>query len=122
MLAPHAPVRARVLPAGVGRKGTYLYNLPESQSGHKYLGVPSVSARFGTDPFVWNWAMWLTARLVPRALLADRQFVRSFARLADPLVRAVDKVAGEVVVSCGGGCVLIDPCAVGSWRARAVQS
>jgi len=21
--------------------------------------VPGVSARFGTDPFIWNWAMWL---------------------------------------------------------------
>ena len=28
--------------------------------------VAGSSARFGTDPFFWNWAMWLVARLVPR--------------------------------------------------------
>lgn len=28
-------------------------------SARKYLGVEGVSARFGTDPFFWNWAMWL---------------------------------------------------------------
>lgn len=85
--------------AGVGRKGIYLYNLPETVSAYKYLGVPSVSARFGTDPFFWNWAMWLTARLLPRSLLNDREFVKKFAALSDPFVRAVDKWAGEAVVS-----------------------
>ncbi|KAG2451617.1 hypothetical protein HYH02_003398 [Chlamydomonas schloesseri] len=82
---------------GVGRKGVYLYNLPEVVSGHKYMRVPDVSARFGTDPFIWNWAMWLTARLVPRNLLNDRNFVKSFAKLSDPFVRNVDKVVGEAV-------------------------
>lgn len=57
-----------------------------------------MSARFGTDPFFWNWAMWLVARLVPRSLLQDRAgFVRSLAALVDPMVRAVDKVSGEAV-------------------------
>lgn len=82
----------------MGRKGTYLYNLPETVSAYKYLKVPAVSARFGTDPFIWNWAMWLTARLVPRSLLNDRQFVKAFAKLSDPFVRSVDKVVGEMVV------------------------
>lgn len=87
------------LPPGVGRKGVYLYNLPEVVSGHKYMRVPDVSARFGTDPFIWNWAMWLTARLVPRSLLNDRNFVKGFAKLSDPFVRNVDKIIGEAVVS-----------------------
>ncbi|GIL68555.1 hypothetical protein Vafri_21811 [Volvox africanus] len=82
---------------GVGRKGLYLYNLPEVVSGHKYLRVPDVSARFGTDPFIWNWAMWLTARLIPRKLLNDRAFVKRFAALSDPFVRNVDKIVGEAV-------------------------
>ena len=51
---------------GVGRRGCYLYNLPETESCFANLGVPSVSARFGTAPFFWNWAMWLTARLAPQ--------------------------------------------------------
>ena len=34
-----------------------------------------MSARFGTDPFIWNWAMWLIARLVPRQFLQDRSQV-----------------------------------------------
>lgn len=70
-------------------------------SAHKYLRVPGVSARFGTDPFFWNWAMWLTARLVPRSKLNDREFVRAFARLSEPFVRQVDTWAGEAVVSGG---------------------
>jgi hypothetical protein len=84
--------------AGVGRKTAYLYNLPEVESAHKHMRVPSVSARFSTDPFFWNWAMWLTARLTPRALLNDRGFVKAFAKLSDPFVRSVDKVVGETVV------------------------
>ncbi len=92
--------------SGLGRKGVYLYNLPESESAYKYLKVPGVSARFGTDPFFWNWAMWLTARLVPRSLLNNRDWVKGFAKLSDPLVRAVDAIAGEAVVS-GPVCVCV---------------
>ncbi len=51
---------------GIGRKGLYVYNLPEVSSAWKYLNVKGASARFGTDPFFYNWAMWLVARLVPR--------------------------------------------------------
>ncbi|MEW5300170.1 MAG: hypothetical protein WDW36_003119 [Sanguina aurantia] len=82
---------------GVGRKGVYLYNLPEVESAHKYLRVPGVSTRFGTDPFVWNWLMWLMARLIPRFLLNDVKFAQSMAKLSDPLVRTVDKLVGEAV-------------------------
>ena len=39
------------------------------------MKVPGVSARFGTDPFIWNWAMWLVARLVPRRFLQNRSQV-----------------------------------------------
>lgn len=52
---------------GIGRRSVYLYNLPEVSSGHQIFGVPSISARFGTAPDPWNWAMWLLARLVPRS-------------------------------------------------------
>lgn len=82
---------------GIGRKGVYLYNLPEVMSAHKYLRVPGVSARFGTDPFIWNWAMWAVARLCPPQFLQDRSQVRWLARLSDPWVRAVDKIVGEAV-------------------------
>lgn len=66
-------------------------------SAHKYLGVPGVSARFSTDPFFWNWAMWLIARLLPPARLRDRAFVKALAKLSDPFVRAVDGIVGEGV-------------------------
>ena len=109
--------------AGVGRKGLYVYNLPEVQSARKYLRVRGASARFGTDPFVWNWVMWLIARLVPAPLLRDRGFARGLARLAEPFVRLTDVLTGETVVgglqgghvrvgerypprvACVGGCV-----------------
>jgi hypothetical protein len=82
---------------GIGRKGVYLYNLPEVMSAHKYMNMPGVSARFGTDPFIWNWAMWLVARLCPPGFLKDRSQVRWLARLSDPWVRIVDKIIGEAV-------------------------
>lgn len=39
--------------------------------------MPGVSARFGTDPFIWNWAMWLVARVCPRQFLQDRSQVNA---------------------------------------------
>jgi hypothetical protein len=39
--------------------------LPEVKSAHKFLGVPTVSARFGTSPFFWNWGMEAFANFLP---------------------------------------------------------
>ena len=50
----------------------YLYNLPEVVSTFECLRVPTVSARFSTAPFFWNWAMIAVARLAPRGFLEDR--------------------------------------------------
>lgn len=52
---------------GIGRRSLYLYNLPEVASGRQVFKVPNISARFGTDPIFWNWAMVLTARLLPKS-------------------------------------------------------
>lgn len=82
---------------GIGRKGVYLYNLPEVMSAYEYMKVPGCSARFGTDPFIWNWAMWLVARLAPKSFLENRTAVAGLAKLSDPLVRFVDKFCGEAV-------------------------
>lgn len=40
--------------------------MPEVRSTHEVLGVPSVSARFGTYPQIWNIAMGTIATLVPK--------------------------------------------------------
>ena len=62
------------------RKATcYLYNLPEVESTFETMRVPTVSARFSTAPFFWNWAMIAVARLAPRGFLEDR------AKCASPL-------------------------------------
>ena len=53
---------------GVGKRSVYLYSLPEVSSGHNVFGVPNISARFGTSPEVWNWAMVALARLVPKGV------------------------------------------------------
>ncbi len=39
----------------IGRVTAWLYNLPEVESTHVNLRVPSVSARFATAPVFWNW-------------------------------------------------------------------
>ncbi|EPS70904.1 hypothetical protein M569_03855, partial [Genlisea aurea] len=82
---------------GIGKKDVFLLNLPEVRSGHEMLGVPSVSARFGTSPFFWNWGMVAMTYLLRPETLRDRTKVGELVRLFDPLVRAVDRIAGEKV-------------------------
>ncbi|XP_030960069.1 uncharacterized protein LOC115981826 isoform X1 [Quercus lobata] len=82
---------------GIGKRDVYLLNLPEVRSAHEVLGVPTVSARFGTAPFFWNWAMEAMTSLLPAEFLRDRSKVQELVQLFDPVVRSVDKVAGERV-------------------------
>ncbi|XP_016580006.1 uncharacterized protein LOC107877795 isoform X1 [Capsicum annuum] len=100
---------------GIGKKDVYLLNLPEVKSVHEVLGVPTVSARFGTDPFFWNWGMIAMRTLLPQGspmhrgiqgrarpqesfeFLRDRSKVQQLVQLFDPVVRAVDGTAGEAV-------------------------
>ncbi|KAI7749557.1 hypothetical protein M8C21_021924 [Ambrosia artemisiifolia] len=93
---------------GIGKKDVYLLNLPEVTSTHEILGVPTVSARFGTAPFFWNWAMDAMTRFLPSEVLRDRSRVQEMVRLFDPVVRAIDGYAGERVsmrvdLECSGG-------------------
>lgn len=80
---------------GVGRRSVYLLNLPEVASAYEVLGVRSVSARFGTAPVFWNWAMGAVASLAPPGFLKDKAKVEMLVRLANPLVRAIDGLVGE---------------------------
>ncbi|KAI3822494.1 hypothetical protein L1987_10084 [Smallanthus sonchifolius] len=82
---------------GIGKKYVYLLNLPEVTSTHEILGVPTVSARFGTAPFFWNWAMDAMTRFLPSEVLRDRNRVQEMVRLFDPVVRVMDGYAGERV-------------------------
>ncbi|PHU03203.1 hypothetical protein BC332_28454 [Capsicum chinense] len=82
---------------GIGKKDVYLLNLPEVKSVHEVLGVPTVSARFGTDPFFWNWGMIAMRTLLPQEFLRDRSKVQQLVQLFDPVVRAVNGTAGEAV-------------------------
>ncbi|KAM7279727.1 hypothetical protein ACFE04_006861 [Oxalis oulophora] len=72
-------------------------NLPEVRSTHEVLGVPSVSARFGTSPFFWNWGMEAMTYLFSPETLRDRSKVKQLVQLFDPFVRAFDGIAGERV-------------------------
>jgi len=72
MMEPITERRVVDFGKGIGEKPAWLYNLPEVYSTHKYLRVPSVSARFGTDPAIWNWAMIAVARLCSKEFLRDR--------------------------------------------------
>ncbi|XP_026659657.2 uncharacterized protein LOC103705067 isoform X3 [Phoenix dactylifera] len=74
-----------------------LRNLPEVRSAHEILGVPTVSARFGTSPFFWNWGMEAIANFVPADILRDKSKVQTLAQLFDPFVRAIDGIAGQRV-------------------------
>ncbi|KAL0435360.1 UNVERIFIED_CONTAM: hypothetical protein Sradi_0243900 [Sesamum radiatum] len=82
---------------GIGKQDVFLLNLPEVRSNHEVLGVPTVSARFGTAPFFWNWGMAAMTYLLPAETLRDRSKVQQLVQLFDPLVRAVDGIIGEKV-------------------------
>ncbi|CAL4989725.1 unnamed protein product [Urochloa decumbens] len=82
---------------GVRKKNVYLLNLPEVKSAFKILGVPTVSARFGTAPFFWNWGMQAFANFLPVEFLRDKNKVQKLVKSVDPLVRAIDGIAGERV-------------------------
>eukprot|EP00850_Spirogloea_muscicola_P023939 SM000409S15240 [mRNA] locus=s409:30605:33042:- [translate_table: standard] len=94
---------------GVGQKATYLLyhqpdppnlvcsNLPEVASSFDVLRVPNISARFGTDPMLWNWAMEVMVAFLPKEMLQDRTQVERLVKISNPLVRLVDRVAGEKV-------------------------
>ncbi|KAF5937041.1 hypothetical protein HYC85_024547 [Camellia sinensis] len=82
---------------GIGKRDVYLLNLPEVRSAHEVLRVPTVSARFGTAPFFWNWGMAVMTNLLPREFLRDRSRVQNLVEQFDPVVRAVDGIAGERV-------------------------
>ena len=81
----------------MGKRETFLYNLPEVATTRATLAAPNVSARFGTSPGIWNGAMGAMAALLPRSVLQDRGAALSLARALEPLVRAVDALVGETV-------------------------
>nr|CBX25364.1 hypothetical_protein [Oryza brachyantha] len=82
---------------GVRKKDVYLLNLPEVKSAYKVLGVPTVSARFGTAPFFWNWGMQAFANFLPAEFLRDKNKVLKLVKFLYPFVRAIDGIAGECV-------------------------
>ncbi|KAF0913329.1 hypothetical protein E2562_021978 [Oryza meyeriana var. granulata] len=82
---------------GVRKKDVYLLNLPEVKSAYKILGVPTVSARFGTAPFFWNWGMQAFANFLPDEFLRDKNKVAKLVQFVDPFVRAIKGIAGERV-------------------------
>ncbi|CAH9072365.1 unnamed protein product [Cuscuta europaea] len=96
-LKPYSGMRSIDFGKGVGRKDVFLINLPEVRSTHEMLKVPTVSARFGTDPFFWNWGMAAMTNLLPAEFLRDRRKVQQLVQLFDPLVRVVDQISGERV-------------------------
>ena len=80
---------------GVGKREIFLYNLPEVESTHKIFDVPTVKARFGTSPGIWNTAMVGMARLLPSDILENKELMQQGASALMPLVKLVDAAVGE---------------------------
>ncbi|CAO2143213.1 unnamed protein product [Urochloa humidicola] len=98
-LKPYSGVLNIDFGKGVGKKNVYLLNLPEVKSAFKFLNVPTVSlsARFGSDPFFWNWGMHTFANFLPTDILRDKSKVLKLVEVIDPIVRTIDGIAGESV-------------------------
>ncbi|XP_011080443.1 uncharacterized protein LOC105163699 [Sesamum indicum] len=82
---------------GIGKQDVFLLNLPEVESAHEVLQVPTVSSRFGTGPFFWNWTLSTITRLVPTNFLRDQRIVQMLVQFSYPLIRAVDVITGEIM-------------------------
>ncbi|KAL0459143.1 UNVERIFIED_CONTAM: hypothetical protein Slati_0541500 [Sesamum latifolium] len=82
---------------GIGKQDVFLLNLPEVESAHEVLQVPTVSGRFGTGPFFWNWTLSAITRLVPTNFLRDQRIVQMLVQFSYPLIRAVDVITGEIM-------------------------
>ncbi|VAI15707.1 unnamed protein product [Triticum turgidum subsp. durum] len=96
-LKPYSGARNIDFGKGIGKKYVYLMNLPEVKSTHKNLGLPTVRARFGSDPFIWNWGMETFANFLPFDLLRDKNVTLKFAECVDPFIRVIDGIVGERV-------------------------
>ncbi|KQJ92379.1 uncharacterized protein LOC106866586 isoform X2 [Brachypodium distachyon] len=96
-LKPYSGARNIDFGEGIGKKDVYLLNLPEVKSTHKFLGVPTVSARFGSDPFIWNWGMETFANFLPADILRDKNIVLKLTECVDPFIRVIDGIVGECV-------------------------
>lgn len=82
---------------GIGKRDCFLLNLPEVHSAHTVLKVPSVNARFGTAPGLWNLAMEAVVSFLSPEFLRDDAKVKQLVAWSNPWVRAVDGLAGERV-------------------------
>uniref|UniRef100_A0ACD5Y4K7 Uncharacterized protein n=1 Tax=Avena sativa TaxID=4498 RepID=A0ACD5Y4K7_AVESA len=96
-LNPYSGARNIDFGEGTGKKCVYLMNLPEVKSAHKILGVPTVGARFGTDPFFWIWGMETFANFLPADLLRDKNVILKLTECVDPFIRVIDSIVGERV-------------------------
>ena len=54
----------------------FVYNLPEVHTAHTVMGIPSVNARFGTSPGVFNGLMSFIADKLPASVLSDENAVK----------------------------------------------
>eukprot|EP00238_Polyblepharides_amylifera_P000296 CAMPEP_0196574314 /NCGR_PEP_ID=MMETSP1081-20130531/4055_1 /TAXON_ID=36882 /ORGANISM="Pyramimonas amylifera, Strain CCMP720" /LENGTH=418 /DNA_ID=CAMNT_0041892303 /DNA_START=129 /DNA_END=1382 /DNA_ORIENTATION=+ len=80
---------------GVGEREVFLYNLPEVYSAHTIMNIPSVSARFGTSPGVFNSGMNLITSVGPKSLFESAESVKFLVALATPFVKLADVFEGE---------------------------
>jgi len=58
-------------------------------SAHAVLGVPNVSAFFGTAPDFWNLLLLAMVKFVPASLLGDRDFATKYDALSISLISHV---------------------------------
>ncbi|CAN8065696.1 unnamed protein product [Agarophyton chilense] len=79
----------------IGRKTTYLLNLPEVASLHDTI-APNATlwAKFSTGPPIWNWLLVATAKWVPGSVLRNRTAMLKFSQFSLPVVRFVDMLSG----------------------------
>ena len=81
--------------APIGPRDVYPFELPETTSIQQVFNVPTVTARFGTGPPVFNWLSWFTG-LAGGALLRSSHTAQAiYGRMCYYMTLAIDPFVGE---------------------------
>ena len=96
---PWSQARSVDFGRGVGTRSVALIDLPEVEAAATCLGVPSVSARFGIAPAVFNLAMAVFAAAAPRAWVTDRETAARVGAALAPLIAAADALGADRTVA-----------------------
>lgn len=79
----------------IGKRNVYPFELPETTSIHIALDVPSVSAKFGTAPDIFNLLSWFTGQAMTTLLESSHTLFSLYVSFCFMISSIVDRFVGK---------------------------